>query len=175
MRIKTKVVTQSGRVMRPAGAVFDVDDETAGRMLVAGTAEPAEDTVLPVASSPIGGPSAPAGSGTPADETSGTSSAPGAGDGPESEQELVDDETSETAEETESETTTEEDEEVQVFAEFNAADAIAYVETVETVERLVRLAGVEQQRDTPRVTVTRAIEKRIEEIRTQSSTPSSQE
>jgi hypothetical protein len=82
----------------------------------------------------------------------------------------------ETAEETESETTTEEDEEVQVFAEFNAADAIAYVETVEAVERLVRLAGVEQQRDTPRVTVTRAIEKRIEEIRTQSSsTPSSQE
>ena len=28
MRIRTRVVTQSGRVLRPVGAVFDVDDQT---------------------------------------------------------------------------------------------------------------------------------------------------
>jgi hypothetical protein len=203
MRIRSKVVTQSGRILRPAGAVFDIDDETAGKMIADGRAEPAESAVLPVAP------------GAPAPRSGSSPLAPKQGDlgeGTDTERELEarkaeyrrqakeagfeEDEIDEAVrqrleyddllaggmpeadarEEMTKRYPDVEDEgddaaaaaraiadEAEFYKELNAGDAIEWIGGLDA-EALERIAALENGREQPRVTVTRAIDARREQL-----------
>src|SRR5262245_40545274 len=67
MRIKANVVTQAGRILRPVGAVFEIDDETAKTMIADGRAVAATESAPArgVGAGPKTPPPAPTGGKTP--------------------------------------------------------------------------------------------------------------